>query len=251
MRARFIAPLLLLAAFAASPAAAQLPGRYQLVSINGQPLPVASSAYRGVTVTRALFWFEEDGRYNMAMSGDTESEGPARQHAAGAYVVVADSVRLMREFGEGTFARYRWVRQGDTLHLYDAEENAYRLLRDNAAAASEPWSPGTWTAIQLNGRDMPAPWFTDPESTMTEVTFIFTAGGRATLRLRGGTPGDPDEDVDTFRYRVAGDRILFLDERDGEVDDAVVWSLRNGILQLTDDRGNVYTLTRRPGRQGP
>jgi len=222
-----------------------------LVSINGQALPVASPTYRWVTVTRALFWFEEDGRYNMAMSGDTESEGPARQHSAGAYVVVRDSVRLMREFGEGTFARYRWVRLGDTLHLYDEEENVYRLLRDNAAAASEPWSPGTWTAVQLNGHDMPAPWPAEPEVTMTEVTFIFTAGGRATVRLRGGTPGDPDVDVDTHWYQVAGDKILFRDERDGEVDDELVWSLRNGTLQLTDDRGNVYTLTRRSRRQGP
>ncbi len=248
MRARFIAPLLLLAAFAPVPAAAQLPGRYQVVSINGQAIPTPWPAMRWVTVKRALFWFEEDGRYNMAMSGDSREGVPAPMHAAGAYVIVRDSVRLMQEFGGGTYAQYRWVRQGDTLHLYDRHGDVYRLLRDNAAAASEPWSPGTWTAVQLNGRAMPAPWPSDPESIMTEVTFIFTAGGRATTRLRGGTPGDPEEDEDSYRYRVAGDKVLFLDERDGEVDDELVWSLRDGTLQLTDDHGNVYTLRRRGGR---
>lgn len=248
MRARVVAPLLMLAAFAAAPAAAQLPGRYQLVSINGQALPTPSPTEGGVTVKRALFWFEEDGRYNLSMSGNTRDE-EARQHSAGAYVTVRDSVRLMREFDvDETFAAYRWVRQGDTLHLYDEHENVYRLVRDNAADASEPWSPGTWTAVQLNGRAMPAPWPSDPESIMTEVTFIFTAGGRATTRLRGGTPGDPEEDEDSYRYRVAGDKVLFLDEDDGEVDDELVWSLRDGTLQLTDDRGNVYTLRRRGGR---
>jgi hypothetical protein len=247
MRARLIAPLLLLAAFAATPAAAQLPGRYQVVSINGQPLPVAWPAVRWVTVTRALFWFEEDGRYNFAMSGDTETEGPARQRVAGTYAAVRDSVRLMREFGDVTFAEYRWVRQGDTLHLYDGEENAYRLLRDNAADTSDPWSPGTWTAVQLDGRDMPAPWPRSPETMTTEVTFTFTAGGRGTRRIREESQGETGEGEYTFRYRTTGDKLLLVDQYD-EVVEEFAWSLRDGTLRLTDERGHVYTLRRRGRR---
>ena len=240
MRSRFAAPLLLLAALAAVPAAAPVEGRYQVVSINGQALPAASPTEDGVTVVRAAFWFERDGAFNLAMTANV-AEGPSTQRAGGTYQVAGDSLRVITGDGDEPVA-YRWAIQGDTLRLYDEHRNVYALLRE-AAVAGDPWTPGTWKAVQLNGDDLPAPWPLMPDVTVTSLTFAFGADGQATIRVRATRGGQERNDEDTAPYRVEGDRLTVLDEM-GDVDEAFAWTLRNGTLRLVDQYGHVYTFTR-------
>jgi hypothetical protein len=240
MRSRFAAPLLLLAALAAVPAAAQVEGRYQLVGINGHALPAPSPTEDGVTVTRAAFWFERDGRASVGITASA-SDGPAAQRTAGAYVADGDSLRLTTDDGDGPVT-YGWARQGDTLRLYDEQQNVYVLLRE-PAVASDPWTPGTWNAVQVNGQALPTPWPHIPDVTVTDMTFTFGGDGQATIRRRATRGGEAKDEAVTAAYEVRDDRLVFLDGRGG-VDEAFAWTLQDGTLRLMDQYGHVYTLTR-------
>lgn len=246
MRFRPLAALLLpLAVLAATPAAAQLEGRWQVIDINGQALPAESPSEEGTIVQDGAFSFGPDGRFSVSLRADTDNQGPATQRMAGTYATRGDTLTLTSEEGSTSVTDFRWIRRGDTLQLYAEHGNVYRLARAPEAASGEAWTPGTWHAVELNGRAMPAPWPFHPDVTMTQVTFTFTANGRATVLLRGrGDDGDTD-DEDTARYRIEGDKLIILDEDDGSVQEEFVWTLRDGRLRLTDDRGNVYTFTRR------
>lgn len=244
MRFRFSAPLLLLTALAAVPAAAQVEGRYELVSLNGHALPAESPTETGVMLRRALFWFGPDGHFNVSMTAQT-GQGEASQQAAGTYQVVADSLRITGEDGASPMVAYRWMLEGDTLRLHDDGENEYRLVRQAAVAAGEPWSPGTWQAVQLNGHDMPAPWPLEPQLTVTALSFVFTADGQASVRMAATMQGQSGEQEESARYTVTGDRLTILDE-DGSVDEEFAWTIRGGRLQLVDANGYTYTFTRAP-----
>lgn len=241
MRSRFAAPLLLLAALAAVPAAAQVEGRYQVVGINGHALPAASPTEDGVTVVRAAFWFEPDGRATVSMTANVAS-GLSMRRANGTYVTVRDSLRVTTGRGEPTATAYRWALDGDTLRLYDEHQNVYALLRQ-AAIAGEPWAPCSWNAVQVNGQDLPAPWPLSPEVTVTSMTFTFSADGQATVRIVATQDGEESDETATAPYRVEGDRLTVLDDH-GNVDEAFAWTLREGTLRLVDQYGNVYELAR-------
>lgn len=236
MRSRLAAPLPLLAALAAVPAAAQVEGRYDVVSVNGHALPTTSPMQSWVTVIRASYWFEE-GRANTSMTSSASGYVSA-QRLGGTYVTVRDSLYLVSESGADTTARFRWDRQGDTLRLYDRHENVYALVRE-AAAASDPWTRGTWNAVQLNGRDLPAPAPHNPEATVANMTFAFGDDGRVTVRVGSTYDGRQRTDQNSAPYRVAGDKLSFLDGT-GAVVEEFVWTLRDGRLRLVDLYGHVY-----------
>ncbi|HEX6037307.1 hypothetical protein, partial [Longimicrobium sp.] len=109
--------------------------------------------------------------------------------------------------------------------------------------AGDPWEPGTWNGVQLDGHDFPAPWPMDPEVTMTRMTLEFSADGRAVAHLRGTARGEQMEEDDRASYRVDGDRLSLLDE-DGSVDEDFVWTRRGSTLRLVDVRGHVYEFER-------
>lgn len=236
---RLIAALLL-PVLAAVPAAAQVEGRYQIVSINGQPLPAPSPTEEGVTVTGSRFWFDDDGRYTVSLRANTP-EGEDVEEEGGAYTTAGDSL-LLSEGEDVPPLVFRWARQGDTLRISDQDGNAYALLRE-APAASDSWTPGAWNAVQLNGQALPAPWPPSPDVTVTDLAFAFDAGGGATVRIRGARSGESRDDEDTAPYRVEGDELHILDDL-GEVDEKFSWTLRDGTLRLVDIRGHVYTLER-------
>lgn len=234
MRSRFAAPLLLLlAALAAVPAAAQVQGRYRMVSINGQALPAASPMQRRITFVSSVFWFDRDGYASMATEWNTP-DGPSVQRVVGTYATARDSLRFIHETGE-TVAEFRWVRQGDTLRLYDRQENVFALSRE-ADVASDPWTPGTWNAVQVNGHGLPAPWH-DPETTLTGMTYAFGADGQVTVRVRTSRGGQERNVQAPSPYRIEGDRLTVPNGLEGEV---FAWTLRDGTLRLADPYGRVY-----------
>ncbi|HEX6037308.1 hypothetical protein [Longimicrobium sp.] len=236
MRSIFPTPLLLLAALAAVPAAAQVEGRYDVVSINGRALPTPSPMQRWVTIDRAAYWFE-DGHVNMSQRS-TSSDGQSAQRVGGTYVTVRDSLYVLDESGRDTLARFCWERQGDTLRLHDRSANVYQLARE-AVVAGDPWSGGAWNAVQLNGRDLPAPWTHISDITAMEVAYAFGDDGRVTMRIRSTYEGRERTTHNSAPYRVEGDRLTFFDG-DGEVAESFVWTLRDSRLRLVDLYGHVY-----------
>jgi hypothetical protein len=243
MRSCFIAPLLL-AAFAAVPATAQVEGRWQMASINGNALPTAMPSEDGPLITRGSFAFGPDGRFSISISADTKNKGRATQGMAGTYTTRGDTLTLTGEVGWSSVNDLRWVRRGDTLQLYAEDEEVYHLVREPEAARGESWTPGTWHAAQLNGRELPAPWLDDPDITITHMVVTLTAAGRLNLRMRGVVQGETIEEESSAPYSVTGDKLAFLDEGDGTVEDEFVWTLGDGTLRLVDENGHVYTFVR-------
>jgi hypothetical protein len=236
MHSRFIAAFLLLAALAAVPAAAQVEGRFNVTAINGQALPTRSPTQRHVTIIRATYWFEE-GNANMSMMTDA-SDYVSAQRAGGPYVIAGDSLLVMGETGTDTMARFRWEQDGDGLRLYDGRQNVLQLVRE-PVVASEPWRPGTWNAVQLNGHALPAPAPHNSDVTVLDMRYAFDADGNIIMRIRSTYEGRERTHQNTTSYRVQGDRLSFFDA-EGEVAEGFVWTLRNGMLRLVDLYGHRY-----------
>lgn len=243
MRSRLAAPLLLLAALAAVPATAQVQGRYAMISINGNALPTTSPMQDWVTYVSSVFWLEPDGYASMSTRWDSRS-GPSVQHVIGTYVAVRDSLRILAENGE-TVARFRWVSRGDTLRMYDSRGNTFDLLRD-APGASEPWRPGTWNGVQVNGKDLPAPWSHEPDVTVKAMTFTFGADGQATSRMTTSRNGREVTHEATHPYEMQGGRLTIPNL--GQV---FAWTIRDGTLRLSDPWGFTYRFQAAPAATAP
>lgn len=237
MRFRFIAPLLLLAA----PAAAQVEGSYRLNAINTQPLPAASYAEPNVAVHGGSLTFGYDGRFTLSLSPRADGSG---EQLAGTYEIGHDSLRFMPQGAGADPILSWWRRRGDTLVVFHGEDR-YQWIREPVTAPSaEPWTPGTWQLVEVNGQPLPATWPQGFSLTVTRLTFTFTARG-ATMRMFGvRDSGGSIEEEDEARYRVTGDKLVFLDD-EGEPNGEFIWRIENGRLRMSDDMGNVYVLTRR------
>jgi hypothetical protein len=170
------------------------------------------------------------------------TDSPFEVEAGGTYRIEGTQLFFQPDVGSvGEPVTYRWALDGGTLRLIDEQEDEYRFLRHAAAAAGQPWSPGTWNAVQLNGQALPAPWPLHPQITMTHLSFTFTGDGQAIARIAGTMGGESLDEEDRARYTVAGDRLTILDE-DGSVDEEFVWTIHDGTLHLVDVRGHTYTL---------
>jgi hypothetical protein len=241
MRSRLLAPLLLLAALAAAPAAAQVEGSYRLVGINNRALPATSDA-EGVLVHGGSISFGYDGRFTLSLSPRADGSG---ERMAGTYAIAGDTLRLVPEGAGADPVESRWRRRADTLVVFH-DRDRYEWVREAATAPSaEAWAPASWQLVEVNGNPLPTRWPSGFSMTVTRLTLAFTAGGRVSLRMFGvRDSGGSIEEEDETRYRVAGDKLLFLDE-DGDPDEEWIWRLEGGRLRLADDMGNAYTFTRR------
>lgn len=243
MRSRFIAPLLLLAALAAAPAAAQVEGSYRLDAINTRPLPAASYAEPNVAVHGGSLTFGYDGRFTLSLSPRADGTG---EQLAGTYEIGHDSLRLMPQGAGADPVLSWWRRRGDTLVVFH-DRDRYQWVRELVTTPSaEPWTPGTWQLVEVNGQPLPATWPQGFSVIMHRLTYTFTARGRASIHMVGVSEdsGEAIEEEDSARYRVTGDKLVFLDD-EGEPNGESIWRIENGRLRMSDDMGNVYVLTRR------
>jgi hypothetical protein len=241
MRSRFIAPLLLLAALAAAPAAAQVEGSYRLDAINTQPLPAPSYAEPNVAVHGGSLTFGYDGRFTLSLSPRADGTG---EQLAGTYEIGHDSLRFMPQGADPILSW--WRRRGDTLVVFH-DRDRYQWVREFVTTPSaEPWTPGTWQLVEVNGLPLPAKWPQGFSVIMHRLTYTFTARGRASIHMVGVSEesGEAIEEEDSARYRVIGDKLVFLDD-EGEPNGESIWRIENGRLRMSDDMGNVYVLTRR------
>lgn len=238
-----ITPLLVLAAAAAVPAAAQLEGGFALAQINGQPLPSASPTETSVVIDEMSLRLDADAHHTMRFRMRRDgTDAPFQVEAGGTYRVEGDQLVLRPDEGSaGVPATFRWTLAGDVLRLYDEQENEYHLVRQAAAAAGEPWSPGAWNAVRMNDRPLPAPWPLQPQLTVTRLSFEFTEDGLAIARISGTVEGEATEEVNRGHYRIEGDRLVILDDG-GAVDEEFGWRRGGGTLVLVDKHGYTYTL---------
>ncbi|HST61205.1 MAG TPA: hypothetical protein VLK84_21055, partial [Longimicrobium sp.] len=223
--------LLVLAASVSVPAAAQVEGSFRLTQINGQPLPSASPAETNIIIHGMNLRLGADARYTMGFRVRRDGTDERFQvEASGTYRTEGDQLLLLPDpESVGEPVTYRWTLSDGVLRLYDEQENEYRLARQAAAAAGEPWTPGTWNAVQMNGQPLPEPWPTEPRLIITQLSFEFTEDGQATARLTGTMAGEPAEEVNRGRYRIDGDRLIILDD-DGEVDEEFGWTRGDGMM---------------------
>ncbi len=240
---RFFAFLLVLATGVSVPAAAQVEGSFMLAQINGQPLPSASPAETNIIIEGMTLRTGADARYAMGFRVRRDGDDSRFQvDASGTYRIEGDQLLLLPDpESVGEPVTYRWDLGGDVLRLYDEQENEYRFARQAAAAAGEPWTPGRWNAVQVNGQPLPAPWPTEPRLTITQLSFEFTEDGQATARLTGTMGSEAAEEVNLGRYRIDGGRLIILDD-DGAVDEEFGWTRGDGMLVLVDKHGHTYTL---------
>jgi hypothetical protein len=237
--------LLALATGVSVPAAAQPEGSFALAQINDQPLPAASPAETNIIIDEMALRLGADARYTMRFRVRRDgTDSPFEVEAGGTYRSEGDQLSLRPDEGSvGEPVTYRWAVDGEVLRLIDEREDEYRFVRQAAAAASEPWSPGTWRAARLNGRELPAPWPVQPQLTIADLVFVFTEDGQASVYLVGTAGSESVDEEARARYAVTGDRLTILDE-DGSTDEEYVWTLRGESLELRDLRGDTYTFTR-------
>lgn len=237
--------LLALATGVSVPAAAQPEGSFALAQINGQPLPSASPAETNIIIDEMGLRLGADARYTMRFRVRRDgTDSPFEVEASGTSRTEGDQLFFRPDDGSvGEPVTYRWALNGEMLRLIDEQENEYHFVRQAPVAAGEPWSPGAWRAVLLNGRELPAPWPVQPQLTIAELLFVFTGDGQATVRLAGTAGGQSADEEATARYVVTGDRLTILDE-DGSTDEEYVWTLRGESLELRDAHGYTYTFTR-------
>jgi hypothetical protein len=237
--------LLVLATAVSAPAAAQPEGSFALAQINDQPLPAASPAETNIIIQEMDLRLGAAARYTMRFRVRRDGTDASFQvEASGTYRSEGDQLSLRPDEGSvGEPVTYRWVWDGEMLRLIDEREDEYRFVRRVAAAAGEPWSPGTWRAVRLNGREFPAPWPVQPQLTIADLVFVFTEDGQTSVRLVGTEEGESVDEEARARYAVTGDRLTILDE-DGSTDEEYAWTLRGESLELRDLRGDTYTFTR-------
>lgn len=243
MRLRLTALLIAVtAALAAAPAAAQLQGGYALSQINDQPLPSASPTETNVIIDEMALRLGADARYTMRFRVHRDgTDSPFEATSAGTYRVEGDRLALQPDEGSaGEPVTYRWAQDTGVLRLYDDQENEYRFARQ-AVAAGEPWSPGSWNTVLINGQPLPTPFPLEPQLTITQLSFEFTEDGQAIARMAGTLGGESGDEENRGRYRVDGDRLVILDD-EGAVDEEFGWTRGDGMLVLVDQRGHTYTL---------
>lgn len=241
MRARFIAPLLLLAAFAAVPAAAQVEGRYRLTSIDGQALPTASPTEADVTVQRTSFIFQADGRFFMQMRAASADEvfSDARQ---GTYRVDGDSLRLYPEGEEDAPIVHRWTVEGGTMHLCESGHD-YAF-----AAAPVPTAAdlhGSYRATHINGHPLPYT-ATSEDVTAVEMRMVLQPDGAYSLHLEARSGGGMETRDVSGTYEVEGDGLLLRPGAEAADSGTAefLWTLDGTTLLLVDETDDEYTFVR-------
>lgn len=245
MPLRFKTLLLALAACVALPAAAQVEGAYRLVTIDGQALPAPSPTEDGVTMLRASFIFQPDGRFFMHARAD-DGEMPYSEGAQGTYRTRGDSLLLLPDVNDGETVDFRWTLSGGTLHLIDEFGHDYAFARGPAPSAA--LLRGDYRLTQINGQTLPSGAPTEGNVIIDELTVALGADGRYSMRVRGINERDNSPialDV-SGTYVVEGDGlVLEPDENDVNADTGEFrWTLEGDTLLLVDELGDEYTFSR-------
>lgn len=254
MRALLLRLLMVLAAFTAVPAAAQVDGTWILLQVNDIPMQAQTVDEDGTVMEGVTVRLDTGGRYSFRVRTRSTGGGePGGLEITGTYEVAGDQLRLQPDEGMAADPMaFRWQLRDGTLLLVNDDDDAYTFARQEpvvaeaaAAAAGEPWPPGTWNAVRINGQPIPAPWPQEPGLTITRLSFEFTEDGEATARLAGTIAGETAEEVNRGRYRIEGARLIILDD-EGAVDEEFGWRLGDGTLVLVDKHGHTYTLAPAP-----
>lgn len=243
-RSGLLAPLVVLSALVAVPAAAQaVDGSYRLLRVNGNSLPAWSHTNDGTRVRGGAVVFDTDGRFTLSLATRTEEGRESREDAAGTYVLDVDSLWFTPAAPLGGLSAFRWDRDGDTLRLLSGAVGEYLFVREPSAATGDAWAPGRYELTHLNGDALPAPVPRTGGVVVHALTFEFTQDGRWTWIVQetsGSQPMTPQNDGG--RYTVARDKLVLM--RNGKPNE-FFWTLRNGTLRLVDDEGVLLVLTRR------
>lgn len=245
MPLRFSTLLVALAACAAVPAAAQVDGAYRLVTINGQALPAPSPTEDGVTMLRASFIFQPDGRFFMQARAD-DGDAPYSDGAQGTYRVRGDSLMLLPDVTGAETVNFRWTANGGTFHLIDEFGHDYAFARGPAPTAA--LLRGDYRLLQINGQTLPSGTPTEGNVIIDELTVALEADGRYSMRVRGLNERDNSPialDV-SGTYAVEGDGlVLEPDENDvAAATGEFRWMLEGDTLLLVDELGDEYTFSR-------
>lgn len=245
MPLRFKTLLLALAACVAVPAAAQVEGAYRLVTINGQALPAPSPTEDDVTMLRASFIFQADGRFFMharAHDGDM----PYSDGADGTYRVKGDSLLLLPDVAGAETVGFRWTLGGATLHLVDEFGHDYAFAQGPAPTAA--LLHGDYRLLQINGQTLPSGSPTEGNVIIDELTVALEADGRYSMRVRGLNERDnsPISFNVSGTYAVEGDGLVLEPDANGGAADTgeFRWTLEGDTLLLVDELGDEFTFSR-------
>lgn len=112
------------------------------------------------------------------------------------------------------------------------------------APANAAQLPGTYQLVRLNGSALPAQSSGEDDTLIEAMTWVLGADEwlTMTVQIRNTTSGTSTTGELRIPYRVEGNRIV--PEGDGAPAGAFRWVLRGGELQMTDKRGDEYTLVR-------
>jgi hypothetical protein len=119
------------AGLAPAPAAAQVAGSYELVEVNGHPLPAASPEEADVVVLKMGLLLMPDGHFMMQATATVGGEAEqVEEKAEGTWTVEADSLVLTSNDAEDDGAmRFRWTLEGGTLKLYAGSRGEFTFRR--------------------------------------------------------------------------------------------------------------------------
>jgi hypothetical protein len=247
MRPFSTALLLVLAALAAMPAAAQVRGSYRVVQVNGRPLPTPSPTEPNVTLRRLSFVFQADGRFSMsARSGGDGDEVAFSQAVDGTFRVRGDSLLLSPESGDGRVVGFGWRMRRDTLHMIDEFGNDFALT-------AVPWATaerlqGSHRLTRINGEPVPAPSPAEPGVRMDVLNLVLRPDGSYTMEVRAHhlARNAPIAIDVSGTYRVDADALVLQpDRRARGVDPAEFrWRMEGDALLLTDEWDEEFTFAR-------
>ena len=131
MRSLPAALLILLAACIAAPASAQVKGSYELVRINGDPLPAASPTEDVVIMEGLTVLLGADARYTFQFRGrNAATDAPVEMKVTGTYEVAENRLLLTPDEGTGADpVEFRWELRDGELLWWDENEDEYTLAR--------------------------------------------------------------------------------------------------------------------------
>ena len=128
---RLLAFLLVLAAFVARPAAAQVDGMWALVHINGDSLPATSPMEDNVTIERLKVTLGAGTRYTLQLRARAPGmEKAVDAEVGGTYAVTGDRIYLRADEKAGADAvEFRWALAEGVLRWWDEDDNVLAFAR--------------------------------------------------------------------------------------------------------------------------
>jgi hypothetical protein len=106
----------------------ELVGTYQLVSVNGQPLPyIIPGPGTPVSHTGGELELDGEGNFDRTFQTPVSGGGPGEAHVLGTWERVGSAVQLTRQDGTRLWAEYR--EDDDAIIIHDEDDTAWRYER--------------------------------------------------------------------------------------------------------------------------